>query len=610
MATDAGELVVKISADIADMKAALQVASQNVGSLGAETVAAGNIMSGAFEEVGRMAIKFATDSIEAFGQQEQTLLRLSNLVGTDAADSFEKFAAHIEETTAFSHEQVLAMDAQLAAFGIMPDQIQKASGALIDYAAQTGKTLPEAAGVLGRAMAGNSRELKALGVEIFSTDDRTTKFNKTIDTLNEKFAGVAEQMSGTTLGGFEQLKNAFTDLEQQVGKFLVSSGGGFSSWLTGMIKNLVVSMETINSFITEIGGIGHAFEAVFLEVGREVIKFLIDATTLFGAWNPILKLVGINIDSIKASLDKKIDSMQKDIQLTNTSATTAVKAEKNKVVAISDTQRTLDQYLSSLNHSIEVAKIVSDNIVEIADLETQKRILDSEIALGKMESDQHAITVFTEQETEKRLLTSQQAWETNASFSTQFGVKLADDIDKNTSDWVNMANGMFKSFSDATSKMIVEGGRFSDVMKNFWQQLAEQVISQIIRMIAEWIVFQAMTGGAGGGFGGGFLSGIGHMAGGGMINEPSMLVGLRTGSRHLVGEAGPEAVVPTGGNQSGLPGGDSSGANITVNISGQFIEASESKWNRLVQEQIIPQLRRFSMTQPNGVVNRKRGASV
>lgn len=614
MASDAGELVVKISADVSDMKAALQVLTQNVGQVGAETVASGNIMGDVFEKLGTLVVGFAKDSILAFGQQEQILVRLTNLVGTDASNSFQVYAEHIQETTAFSHEQVLAMDAQLAAFGLMPNEINKASEALIDYAAQTGKTLPEAADVLGRAMAGNSRELKALGVEIFATDDRSTKFNKTIETLTQKFGGVAEQMGGTTLGSLDMLKNSINDMQEEIGRFLASDAVGFTKWLTDLVKNISSSIRIITDFTNEIGGFGNVMESVFLEIFRSAADNVLKLLNILTPFAGILKLTGINFDNLKGSLDSYIDGLQSSIQTVNAVATATVKAEKSKVVVIAETQRAFDQYMSSLNKSIATAQMVSDHIVTISRAETEKKILDSQNALDKMTTDQERLTEITNLETEKRLMTSQQSWEANASFSDQFKVKLADDISKNTAAFADMADSAIKSFSDSTAKMIIEGGRFKDVMTNLWKNLAEQIISQIIRMIAEWMIWEAVSGGVGAGNPFAFL---GHGAGGGMINEPSMVLGMKSGTAFIAGEAGPEAFGPpdqmntlNASSSGGGGGGGGSGGGVTVNlnVSGQFIEGTPAKWQRMVQEQIIPQLRRFSMMQPAGVVTRKRGA--
>lgn len=614
MATEAGELIVKISADVAEIKTAMKEMSDGMQRVGADTVAKGTLMADAFKEVGMMAVKFATDSIKAFGEQEATMIRLNHLVGSDTANAFEELSNQMQKTTNYSDNEVLALEAQLTMFGLMPDQVKAATGTLIDFASATGKTLPEAGSIMGQALAGRGRELKQFGVEVFQTDTRSERFTKTINGLTSEFNGMASELHAGTLGALTGMQNSFEQLEQSVGKFLSSPGVGFTRWITGFIDNVTESVKTITDFVQQLGGMGKMFQAVFIEMGRQVLDFLTWYIDKMSALGPILKLVGVNIDGIRKSLNAKLDTMQKDIQTTQKSTTVTVQGEKQKVKAINDTKQALDQYMSQLNQSLRQAQMVYANIEQISAIETQKKILNSKIAFEQMKSDEIHLTEITQQETEKRLMESQLAWETNASFSDQLKVKLTNDMDQNTSAWVNMTTSMMDSFYAGTAKMIVEGGRFKDVLTSIWKSLAEAVIAQIMRMIAEWLIFQAMTGGAGGGLG----AVLGGWADGGMINEPSIITGMRSGKSYLAGEAGPEMVVPAGagggGGSSNRPlqggeGGGAGGSGVTINISGQFLEGSAAKWQKIVREQIVPQIRRFTMSTPVGPFNRKRGAS-
>jgi len=62
------------------------------------------------------------------------------------------------------------------------------------------------------------------------------------------------------------------------------------------------------------------------------------------------------------------------------------------------------------------------------------------------------------------------------------------------------------------------------------------------------------------------------MAGGGVLREPVLGVGMRSGKRYSLGEAGPEAVVPLGGHggaRGGAGGGGGFGiGQVTINING------------------------------------------
>lgn len=185
--------------------------------------------------------------------------------------------------------------------------------------------------------------------------------------------------------------------------------------------------------------------------------------------------------------------------------------------------------------------------------------------------------------------------------------------------WTNQAktlsSSFFNQFGQGMAQMIMEGKRFSDIMKQIWRNLAAEIIAMIARMIAKWLVWQAMTGGAGGmmGGGGGFFGGL--WAKGGVINEPSVITGLRSGKQVIAGEAGPEAVVPMqdmGAVQQDVEAASVGGGapvNVTVNISGQFIEGNEAAWQILIRDKIVPEIRRWTMSTPVGPFTRRRGAT-
>jgi len=588
MATEAGEVIVKISADIEELKTSMKQVADGASAMSATTVSKGIIMADVFKQVAQSVAQFAINSIKQFGEQEQAMVRLAALVGGDAAESFSKLADSISRTSTFTDNEIVAMQAQLAMFGLTVPQIKQATSVLVDYAAATGKTLPEAAGIMGQALAGNGRQLKQLGIEIFSTDTRGERFDRTMTGLKDTFDGMSAKIRDTTLGQFTALHNSFEQLEQQIGR-LISGGSG--------VRNLTAAIDELTDALKKQTTIGGALKAGFIEIVTVGFLNMVNAIKPYIAlWNQMVASMGnvgkimglfkLNIDGITGSIAKQILAWRQSTSTEAQSTAATVSGEKAKKAAIDDTTRSLDEYISALNHSILVAQAVNTKISEITHLETEKRMLDIK-----------------------------NSFEANASYSDQLKLKLADDMSKNTTAWVDMTTTMIDSFASSTAKMIVEGGKFSDIMRNLWTQLAEMIIQQIIRMIAEWLIWEAISGGAGG-FAGGFL---GHGAAGGMINEPSMVIGMRSGSAFVAGEAGPEAFGPAGttntlnggaaASSGGGSGGGGGGGDVHVHITGQFIEGSPSKWQRLVQEQIAPQIRRLAMKDPNSLITRKRGSN-
>ena len=83
---------------------------------------------------------------------------------------------------------------------------------------------------------------------------------------------------------------------------------------------------------------------------------------------------------------------------------------------------------------------------------------------------------------------------------------------------------------------------------------------------------------------------MGFMAQGGLIQEPSLMIG-RSGRLTMVGEAGPEAVVPINARSSAGTEG-SSNIQLALNINTPFAADDPIFWDKVAREYIIPAISR------------------
>jgi hypothetical protein len=396
-----------------------------------------------------------------------------------------------------------------------------------------------------------------------------------MDQVNDRFGGTAQAMAQTYTGKLNIMRLSFTDLQEEVGRFLAGPGGSFLEWMTSTIKVETDALRNITEVSTAIGGLGNVLKIVGIELVRmavdvatQLINLLVKAIGLMPLMGNAAKALEGEIKNINTALNKQIDTWQASTQ-------NAIQGEAKKQIAVLQTKQIVTASVDATD------KFVSDKMEEDVKRRTKY------YADAKKAHEDYWLGFIT---------TDADMWNFASSMRDQF----------------------FQGFGDSLAKTIVEGKNFGEQMQQVFQQMAEAIISYIVQMIAKLLVLlaleeatgtQGMAAAGGGGLFGGF------MADGGMINEPSVITGLHSGRSIIAGEAGPEMVVPmSGGNQTademgGMPamGGGGKGGNITINISGQFIEGNSSSWNKLMREQIIPQLRRFAMTSPDSLVTRSRG---
>jgi hypothetical protein len=556
MADEAGAIYVKIKADIDDLKKGLQTAVGQMGSFKSSTVAAGNIMSDTFKKIALEIVEFGKKSVMAFAEEELAITRLTFVVGSSATPALVKFANAQSKISIFSDDAIVALEAQLGKYGMLPSEIMAATKATIGYASLTGKALPEAANIFTQALRGSSRELSALGLKILDTDTRAQRLEKAINFLNDRFGRAGTIIKDTLHGRMEMLKNSINDLMESVGGLISSIG--LPKLITEMIKLANWTNNLVVGF-TKITALG-----IWNQIKESVSK-----RGIWTTWATVVVDVAKGIASIGKAAESSLPKIPGDI----------------------------DPILPPLDEAV--------NIMEKLRSEFKKAALDSATMQVNM-------TEVTGMETSKRIDAARMSYEANVGFSTLMRVTMEEDLAQTTANFVGMANSAVDAFSRGVAKMIMEGGKFKDVMKQIFREFAEAAIAEITRIIVKQMILMAITRGASAG--GGFP--LPGRARGGMIDEPSMLIGIKSGRSVFVGEDGPEQIVPSnksgdlGGRTSGTKsvGGSGGNGNITVIIQGQFLEASPSKWSRFIKEQIIPEIRRSTMAMPSGPFTRVRGA--
>src|SRR6266540_7113378 len=135
------------------------------------------------------AVKFVADSVQAYNEHEEALLKLQTTISNSpklvgaSTKAFEDQATSLQNLTGFQDEEVLKADAVIGRFGLTADQLQKVNPLILDYARATGQDAAVAAGSLGKALLGNTRALKAIGISFTATGKTGKDFDDILGLL-------------------------------------------------------------------------------------------------------------------------------------------------------------------------------------------------------------------------------------------------------------------------------------------------------------------------------------------------------------------------------------------------------------------------------------------
>lgn len=184
---------------------------------------------------------FGVTSVKAYADAEEKQKVLE--------DAYQRFPALADVSIEKLREQAAALQAKtgadgdainsaqglLAQFGLTGSQIEQLTPLMVDYAAKTGKDLPTAAEDLGKALLGQGRSLKSVGIDFTDAGSTGANFDQIMAGLSTNVAGFGEVAGGTASGKVNILKESFGDLQEAVGEQLMPPLTNLAQWATTAI---------------------------------------------------------------------------------------------------------------------------------------------------------------------------------------------------------------------------------------------------------------------------------------------------------------------------------------------------------------------------------------
>lgn len=195
--------------------------SAGAAALGPEAVAA--------VAAGTLAIKGATSAIREFGQSEESIIRLdaalaqAGLLTEDYRRKLLGLASDLQDTTGKADEEWTDVIRTLTQLGSTPDDIEKNVEAVKNLAGILDGDLTSAAMMVGKALQGEFTAFSRLGIEFDEHASKAENLAKLYKVLAERGAGQLEAAATSLNGKLRTLKNAFSDLEEAAGPYVLNA---------------------------------------------------------------------------------------------------------------------------------------------------------------------------------------------------------------------------------------------------------------------------------------------------------------------------------------------------------------------------------------------------
>lgn len=523
--------------------------------------------------------QFFEQSLKAYAEEQLAIAKLVATLGAHGiasealVDHLQQQAHALEALSGIEATNITNAQAMLVTYGLQGEILDKATKAAVDFTVRTG-SLEVSTNLLTKAFEGNTTMLKRYGIVVDQSIDPAKQFESLLGQISTRFGPVAAAQVNTFSGQIAALSNSFHHLQEAVGQLLAGPGGGITGWL----KNSIDDMTKIVQFLEKISDTTHSFTSVIqgivIVTMQTVLSHMINILGVLVDIASHIPLLGQQFSGLKA----QIDMMKMAVSaLATTERSGFLQSVADQKVVLANEKAKQTAYTNTAQVHMDVSAAMNKWI-------QQQNMQTKDELLANLKEEDQGFTDFAN----TFITTEREIW----GFAA------------------NMSNTFFQGMGDGFAKMVVEGKNFSDSMKTLFKDMAEQMISYIVQIIAKLIVMFALEQATGfGGFGGSVAaSAFGPMASGGVIGEPSIILGLVSGKTNIAGEAGPEMVSPmNGGNSGGMGSGDSKAGSITINIQGQFLEADPSTWRQMVNQHVIPAIQRYTQINPSGPFNRSRG---
>lgn len=255
------DLTARIRVDDSELDKAEKTAGRFGGALKGAAVAGAAV-------AGAALLKFGRDSVTAFTDSEQSSLRLDEALKKfpKTADvsraQLDKLNESLAAKTRFDDDATASGQAVLAQFQLTGAQITELTPLLQDYAARTGKSLPDAALDLGKAIQGQGRALKAVGLDLQDTGSQTGNLDALTKGLRAQVGGFAEAEGKTAAGAAEILGNRFGEVQEKVGAKLVPALTSLANGLIAVIGFVERNSEVVVPLVAILGGLALGITAV------------------------------------------------------------------------------------------------------------------------------------------------------------------------------------------------------------------------------------------------------------------------------------------------------------------------------------------------------------
>jgi hypothetical protein len=525
---------------------------------------------------------FAGVSVRAFAKQEDAERKLASAIRATGGQvdanmaRFTAFATEMQRLTVVGDETTLGLLQLATAQGLSADASERAVRNAIAMQSAFNVGAESAIRMTAALEQGDATMLRRYIPALRGVTDEAEMLAKAHEILSGAFE-IAQDEALTFGGQVAQLRNAFGDFQEQVGAVIAKGLGPFVRRAQLMVEQLQAMDEATLKARVQMGlfvaAIGPAL-IVFSKLATAFLALMTPLTAkiaLFAALGAGIVVVYQNAqqlserfvyyfsvakDAVLGMVASALEALGRLVSYVDTVAGAALLGLGASVGGLRDEmdRPEFTEFVGFLEAMGNVASGVGTKFTAMWD-----SILERVDPGVKAMSDMATETERFASGIERATVAGQTFSGSMANISEVTLPNMSEGIE-----WVSyemqflqsVADTFVNSFGQGMANLIVQGGKFIDVLENMGRLLASAAIQKAIEIF--------LSGGLEGsgffGSGGGLFGALFGRATGGQVGR---------GQPYMVGERGPELFVP-GANGFVAPNNAISGMGASVNVTGTF----------------------------------------
>jgi hypothetical protein len=497
-------------------------------------------------------------------------LRISTRASQAQIDEVERAITQMSYQAAVADDELRPALGNLVRATDDAAKAQEILGLALDISAATGKPLEAVSVALSKAYLGQVTALQRLGVPLDQAAVKAKDFDAIMGDLNETFRGSADVFAKSTEGRMKTLRIAVDELSEEIGKRLLPALGRIADVGIPAVKNLASAFDAVAEAVEgaqEDQGFWEktfkrSFQMAFDVTGGFLARmvFLRNETeksansfNLFANAANIIKNAGQNIK------DVYLPSIDETINKTNELKNKTTEAARKMREAFGNARAGVREALKGLQE--QISNTISNAIttgIDFGSIRSAAKDAGTTFMAGLAESVAKAKVFADRLQQLLRAGLSQDALAQVAQAGADAGTLIADELLAGGAATIGQANDLVA----AAQKAAIETGTLAGATYyNEGTVLAQQLTKGITDVISKYKIKLSSPGltekqlnrlrnrfALDVDF---VMSQVPALANGGIVASPTLA---------LIGEAGPEAVVPL--DKMGQMG------NVTINVNG------------------------------------------